>query len=84
MEKAKVLNDFFALVLTGKDSSHTTQAAESKVKNREKEVLPAVSEDQTWDRQKNLKVHKSIGPGKSHLWFWGNQQMKLPNSLFER
>lgn len=47
MEKAKVLNDFFALVLTGKDSSHTTQAAESKVKNREKEVLPAVSEDQT-------------------------------------
>lgn len=28
MEKAEVLNDFFALVFTGKGSSHTTQATE--------------------------------------------------------
>ena len=45
-EKAEVLNDFFASVFTGKGSSHTTQAAESKGKNLEKEDLPAVSEDQ--------------------------------------
>ena len=46
MEKAEVLNDFFASVFTSKGSSHTAQVAESKGKNLEKEDLPAVSEDQ--------------------------------------
>ena len=46
MEKAEVLNDLFASVFTGKGSSHTTQVAESKDKNGEKEDLPIVSEYQ--------------------------------------
>ena len=45
-KKAETLNDFFASVFIGKGSSCTTQAAESKGKNLEKEDLPAVSEDQ--------------------------------------
>ena len=55
-------------VFTGKDSSCTAQAAESKSKNWEKEDLPAVSEDQAQDHLKNLKVHKSMGPDEIHPW----------------
>ena len=46
-EKSEVLNDFFAPVFTGKSSSHTTQTAEGKGKDLEKEDVPAVSKDQT-------------------------------------
>jgi len=40
MEKAEVLSDFFASVFTSESSSHTTQAAEGKGENLEKEDLP--------------------------------------------
>jgi len=66
MEKAEVLNDFFASVFTGKGSSHTTQATESKGMNLEKEDLPAVGKDQVRDHLKNLNVHKSMGPKEIH------------------
>lgn len=39
-------SDFFPSVFTDKSSSHITQAAESKGGSLEKEVLPAVREDQ--------------------------------------
>ena len=64
MEKAEVLNDFFASVFTSKGSSHTTEAAESNGKNLEEEDLPAVSEGQ--NIYKNLKVHKSKGSYEMH------------------
>jgi len=50
----------------GLGNSHsTTQAAESKDKKGEKEVLPAVSESHVQDHLKNLKVCKSVGHNKA-------------------
>ena len=46
MEKAEVLNDFFASVFTSKCSSHTTQVAEGKGTDWENEEPPTVGEDQ--------------------------------------
>ncbi|PKU41707.1 rna-directed dna polymerase from mobile element jockey-like [Limosa lapponica baueri] len=65
MQKADVLNDFFALVFTGKGSSHTAQVAEGKGWDWENEIHPAV-EDQVRDRLRNLKVHTSMGPDEIH------------------
>ena len=46
MEKAEVLNDFFASVFTSKSSSHTTQDVEGKGRVWEDEELPTVGEGQ--------------------------------------
>ncbi|KGL89856.1 hypothetical protein N301_01578, partial [Charadrius vociferus] len=46
MEKAEVLNDFLALVFTGKFSSDTTQVTEGKGRDWENELPPTVGEDQ--------------------------------------
>jgi len=46
MEKAEVLNGFFALVFTGKGSSHTAQVTEGKGRAWENEEPPTVGEDQ--------------------------------------
>jgi len=46
MEKAEVVDDFFASVFTGKCSSHTTQVREGKGRDWENEELPTVGEDQ--------------------------------------
>ncbi|GAB0188257.1 mitochondrial enolase superfamily member 1 [Grus japonensis] len=67
MEKAEVLNDFFASIFTGKGSSHTTQVTEGKGRDWENE-LPTVGEDQVRDHLRNLKVHKSLGPDEMHPW----------------
>ncbi|GAB0204604.1 mitochondrial enolase superfamily member 1 [Grus japonensis] len=66
MEKAEILNDFFASVFTAKCSSHTTQVAEGKGRDWEKEEPPTVGEDHIQDHLRKLKVHKSMGPDELH------------------
>ncbi|GAB0184042.1 mitochondrial enolase superfamily member 1 [Grus japonensis] len=64
MEKAEILNDFFASVFTGKCLSHTAQVAEGRV--WENAELPTAGEDQDREYLRNLKVHKSMGPDELH------------------
>ncbi|GAB0189955.1 mitochondrial enolase superfamily member 1 [Grus japonensis] len=66
MEKAEVLNDFFASVFTGKCLSHTAQVTEGKGRDWENAELPTVGEDQVREYLRNLKVHKSMGPDEMH------------------
>ncbi|GAB0182042.1 mitochondrial enolase superfamily member 1 [Grus japonensis] len=66
MEKAEVLNDFFASVFTGKSLSHTAQVTEGR--DWENAEPPTVGEDQVREYLRNLKVHKSMGPDEMHLW----------------
>ncbi|GAB0184716.1 mitochondrial enolase superfamily member 1 [Grus japonensis] len=66
MEKAEVLNHFFASVFTGKCLSHTAQVTEGR--DWENAEPPTVGEDQVREHLRNLKVHKSMGPGELHPW----------------
>ncbi|GAB0209393.1 mitochondrial enolase superfamily member 1 [Grus japonensis] len=66
MEKAEVLNDFFASVFTSKCSSHTAQVTEGR--DWENAEPPTVGEDQVREYLRNLKVHKSMGPDEMHPW----------------
>ncbi|GAB0204023.1 mitochondrial enolase superfamily member 1 [Grus japonensis] len=68
MEKAEVLNDFFASVFTGKSLSHTAQVTEGKGRDWENAEPPTVGEDQVREYLRNLKVHESMGPDEMHLW----------------
>ncbi|GAB0183773.1 mitochondrial enolase superfamily member 1 [Grus japonensis] len=63
MEKAEVLNDFFASVFTGKCLSHTAQVTEGR--DWENAELPTPA-DQVREYLRNLKVHKSMGPDELH------------------
>ncbi|GAB0185995.1 mitochondrial enolase superfamily member 1 [Grus japonensis] len=66
MEKAEVLNDFFASIFTSKGSSHTAQVTEGKGRDWENEEPPTVGDDQVREYLRNLKVHKSMGPDEMH------------------
>ncbi|GAB0186313.1 mitochondrial enolase superfamily member 1 [Grus japonensis] len=64
MEKAEVLNDFFASVFTVKSLSHAAQVTEGR--DWENAEPPPVGEDQVREYLRNLKVHKSMGPDEMH------------------
>ncbi|GAB0209628.1 mitochondrial enolase superfamily member 1 [Grus japonensis] len=64
VEKAEVLNDFFASVFTGKCLSYTAQVTEGR--DWENAEPPTVGEDQVREYLRNLKVHKSMGPDEMH------------------
>jgi len=86
MKKAEACNDFFALVFTGKCSSHTAQIAEGKGINWENEEPPTVG-DQVRDHLRNLKLHKSMGPDHMHPQFLRgleDEVAKLLSMIFEK
>ena len=56
----------FALVVTGKCSSHTAQITESKGRDWKNKEVPTVGEDQVQDHLRNLNVLKSTGPCEVH------------------
>ncbi|PKU37474.1 3-oxo-5-beta-steroid 4-dehydrogenase [Limosa lapponica baueri] len=59
MDKAELLNNFFASVFTGKGCNHTAQVTEGKNKGSANEELPTVREDQVRDLLRNLKIEVS-------------------------
>jgi len=67
MEKAEVLNNFFASVFTSKCSSDTARVTEGKGRDCENEEPHTVGEAQVQGHLRNLKVRKSIGPDEVHL-----------------
>uniref|UniRef100_A0A8B9ITC8 Reverse transcriptase domain-containing protein n=1 Tax=Amazona collaria TaxID=241587 RepID=A0A8B9ITC8_9PSIT len=68
LEKAEVLNDFFASVFTGKCSDHTTQVLEGRCRDCENDDPgPTVGEDLARDHLRNLNVYKTMGPDEIHL-----------------
>jgi len=65
-EKAEVLNNSFASVLTGHLSSHTSRVDGSQGRDWGSKVPLTVREEQVWDHLRNLNTYKSMGPDEMH------------------
>jgi len=65
-EKAEVLNNFLASVLTGNLSFHTSQVHGLQDEDEGSKAPPTVREDQVRDHPRNLNIHKSMGPDEMH------------------
>jgi len=48
------------------NSSHTAQVTKGKGRDWQNEEPPTVRKDQMSDHPRNLKVHKTMGPGEVH------------------
>jgi len=67
MEKAKVLNTFFASVFTSKTSCQQSRIPETKGKGWNKEEVLFVEEDEVRKYLSKLDKCKSMGPDGMHL-----------------
>lgn len=54
-----------------KCSSHTSQFAKGKDRDRENEETPAVGENQAQGHLRRLKVNRSMGPDEICMWVLG-------------
>jgi len=66
MEKAEVLNTFFASVFTSKTSLQGSQASETRRKDWRKEYVSLVEEDQVREYLSKMDIHKSMHPDGKH------------------
>ena len=67
MEKAEVLDAFFALVCIGKICLLESQAAETSGKIWSNEDLALVEKDQVREHLNKFAIRKSVGPYRMHL-----------------
>jgi len=65
-EKAEVLNNFSALVLTGNLPPHPSPVDGLQDGDQRGKVPPTVREDQVQDYLRNLNVQKSLRPNEMH------------------
>ena len=66
MEKAELLNDFFASVFTAKISPQVTRTLEVREEIQRKEAFPLVEGDRVRDHLSKVNTHKAMGPAGIH------------------